>query len=71
MPVCIKRSRKARAVPVRARLRAKAADISAFDLDRAPVRVRRGDLDLVFAQSLERTLAEWASSVDDEAYRDL
>jgi hypothetical protein len=72
MPVWSKRSRKCRAVPARARLRAKAGDIIAFDFEGEAVCGRKAEaLDLAFAQSLESTLAEWGSSLDEEAYRDL
>jgi AbrB family looped-hinge helix DNA binding protein len=58
--------------PVRARLRVKAGDVIAFDLEGSEVRVRKATaVDLAFARSLESTLAEWGSSADEEAYRDL
>ncbi len=58
--------------PVRRLLRLEAGDTIAFDIEGDDVRLRKArPVDLVFTQSLEGTLNEWASDADDEAYRDL
>jgi AbrB family looped-hinge helix DNA binding protein len=58
--------------PVRKALRLEAGDAVAFDVDGEHVRVRKArPVDLAFARALERTLPEWSSVEDDDAYRDL
>ena len=58
--------------PVRRLLQLEAGDASAFDIKGDDVHLRKArPVDLVFAQSLEGTLSEWASEADEEAYRDL
>ncbi|MCP4406744.1 MAG: AbrB family transcriptional regulator [Gammaproteobacteria bacterium] len=58
--------------PVRRQLHLKAGDAIAFDIKNNDVHLRKArPVDMVFAQSLEGTLNEWASEADEEAYRDL
>lgn len=58
--------------PVRARLRLKAGDVIAFDIDKEEIRVRKARaIDLEFARALEGTLSEWSSEEDEQAYRNL
>ncbi len=58
--------------PVRQILRVEAGDAIAFDIEGHDVRVRKArPVDLAFALALERTLTEWESKADEEAYRDL
>jgi len=58
--------------PVRQLLHLQAGDSVAFDIEDDTVQLRKTrPVDLVFAQSLEGTLTEWASTADEEAYRDL
>jgi antitoxin PrlF len=58
--------------PVRKILHLEAGDAIAFDIQGKEVRVRKArPLDLEFARALEGTLAEWSSSADEDAYRDL
>jgi len=57
--------------PVRKLLHLQAGDAIAFDIEENDIRLRKArPVDLVFAQSLEGTLNEWASAAE-EAYRDL
>jgi AbrB family looped-hinge helix DNA binding protein len=58
--------------PVRKTLHLNAGDAIVFDIEDGDVHIRKArPMDLVFAQSLEGTLSEWASEADEEAYRDL
>lgn len=58
--------------PVRRQLHLKAGDAIAFDIDGDAIQLRKArSVDLVFANSLEGTLTEWASEADEEAYSDL
>ena len=58
--------------PVRKLLHLEAGDSIAFDIEDNNVNIRKAQtIDIVFAQSLEGTLNEWASTEDEEAYREL
>lgn len=58
--------------PVRRLLHLEAGDEIAFDIEDDGVHLRKArPVDLVFAQSVEGTLTEWASAADEEAYRGL
>jgi antitoxin PrlF len=58
--------------PVRRLLHLEAGDAIAFDIVDDTVLVRKArPMDLAFAQAVETTLGEWASSEDEDAYRDL
>ncbi len=58
--------------PVRRQLHLEAGDSIAFDIEGDEIHLRKSrPVDLVFAQSLEKTMNEWASEADEEAYRDL
>ena len=58
--------------PVRRLLHLQAGDAIAFDIENNDIRLRKArPIDLVFAQSLEGTLSEWASEADEKAYHDL
>ncbi len=58
--------------PVRNLLHLRAGDAIAFDIEDNNIHLRKArPIDLIFAQSLENTLNEWASEADEEAYRDL
>lgn len=57
---------------VREKLGIRQGDMVAFELDNGGVRLRRVvPLDVEYAKALARTLSEWASENDEEAYRDL
>ncbi len=58
--------------PVRDLLHLKAGDAIAFDIEDNSVYLRKArPIDFIFAKSLEGTMNEWDSEVDEEAYRDL
>jgi AbrB family looped-hinge helix DNA binding protein len=58
--------------PVRRLLHLEAGDAVAFDIEGDDVHLRKArPVDLAFTQSLEKTLSEWVSQADEEAYRDL
>ena len=58
--------------PVRQLLHLSAGDEIAFDIEDDDVRLRKArPMDLAFAKSLEGTMNEWSSEVDEEAYCDL
>ena len=58
--------------PVRKLLHLEAGDSIVFDIEDNHVNIRKAQtIDLVFAQSIEGTLNEWASSEDQEAYCEL
>jgi antitoxin PrlF len=58
--------------PVRTLLDLGAGDAIAFDIEGDEVRLRKArPVDLAFAQALQATLEEWASEVDEEAWRGL
>jgi AbrB family looped-hinge helix DNA binding protein len=58
--------------PVREKLRLRAGDVIAFEIENDVVVVRKAQaVDMIFAQALAGTLGEWASAHDEAAYRDL
>lgn len=58
--------------PVRRALHLKAGDLVGFEIKGGDVRlVRASPLDIAFAQSVGSTLTEWASAVDDAAFKNL
>lgn len=58
--------------PVRQLLHLQAGDSVAFDIENNNVHIRKArPVDTAFAKSLQGTLNEWSSEVDEEAYRDL
>jgi AbrB family looped-hinge helix DNA binding protein len=58
--------------PVRRLLHLEAGDAVAFDIENDEVHLRKAhSLDVAFTKSLEGTLSEWMSEVDEEAYHDL
>jgi antitoxin PrlF len=58
--------------PVRKVLHLSAGDAIAFDIENNQIRIRKArHVDLAFAQALEKTLNEWESPADEEAYNDL
>ena len=58
--------------PIRKVLHLGAGDVIAFDIEDNGIHVRKAQpTDLVFAKALEKTLTEWGSAADEEAYRDL
>ena len=57
---------------VRRALRLKQGDTVQFEIDGDRVTVRRQQAaDRAYLRGLEKTLTEWTSAYDDEAYRDL
>lgn len=57
---------------VRSKLKLKAGDVIAFDLENETVKIRKArPIDIEFASALVPTLSEWESENDEEAYRDL
>jgi len=57
---------------VRKALHLKAGDMVGFEIEGNEVRLRRASpLDLAFMQALEGTLAEWSSTADDQAFKNL
>ena len=58
--------------PVREALGIRAGDSIAYEIERGVVRLRRATpLDLAYAQAVSKTLTEWESRADDEAYGEL
>ena len=58
--------------PVREALGIGPGDSVAYEIERGVVRLRRATpLDLAYAQAVSKTLTEWASKLDDEAYVEL
>lgn len=58
--------------PVREVLGIRAGDSVAYEIEKGVVRLRRATpLDLAYAQAVSKTLTEWDSKTDDEAYREL
>ena len=58
--------------PVRRLLKLQAGDVIAFDIKGDAVQLRKARaVDPAVAQSLEGALSEWASAVDEDAYREL
>jgi antitoxin PrlF len=57
---------------VREKLRLKAGDTLAYEVEGNTARIRRADrLDAPWHNALSATLEEWNSPEDDEAFRDL
>lgn len=57
---------------VRKVLHLKAGDMVGFEIEGNEVRLRRASpLDMAFMQALEGTLAEWSSTADDQAFKNL
>lgn len=57
---------------VRKALHLKAGDMVGFEIEGNEVRLRRASpLDLAFMQAMEGTLAEWSSTADDQAFKNL
>ncbi len=59
-------------VAVRKKLKLKAGDTIAFDIDSDIVKLRKATpIDVEFSSALVPTLSEWESPNDEEAYNDL
>jgi len=57
---------------VRKKLKLKAGDVIAFEIDNEVIKLRKAEpLDIEFASALVPTLSEWESQNDEEAYNDL
>ena len=57
---------------VRKILDLRAGEVIAFDIEGEEVHLRKATpVDLEFAGALSKTLSEWSSDADEEAYRDL
>ena len=57
---------------VRKRLKLKAGDVIAFDIDDDIIKLRKArPIDIEFSSALVPTLSEWESPNDEEAYNDL
>lgn len=57
---------------VRNKLKLKAGDVIAFEIDNEIIRVRKAQpIDIEFSSALVPTLSEWKSQNDEEAYNDL
>ncbi len=57
---------------VRKRLKLKAGDVIAFEIDNDIIKLRKArPIDIEFSSALVPTLSEWESSNDEEAYNDL
>ena len=57
---------------VRSKLKLKAGDVIAFEVESETVKIRKArPIDIEFASALVPTLSEWESENDEEAYRDL
>ena len=57
---------------VRSKLKLKAGDVIAFDIENEIVKVRKArSIDIEFSSALVPTLSEWDSKNDEEAYNDL
>lgn len=58
--------------PVRQAIGAEPGDFVVYEVEGNSVRLRRVEpFDLAFHEALARTLDEWASEADEEAFRDL
>lgn len=58
--------------PVREALGLRPGDSVAYEIEKGVVRLRRATpVDLAYAQAVSKTLTEWDSKADDEAYREL
>jgi len=57
---------------VRKQLNLQAGDVIAFEIDPDRIQIRKATpQDLEFSSALARTLSEWNSTNNEEAYRDL
>jgi len=57
---------------VRSKLKLKAGDVIAFDIDNEIIKIRKArPIDIEFGSALVPTLSEWESQNDEEAYNDL
>ena len=57
---------------VRKKLKLKAGDVIAFEIDDETINLRKAKpIDIEFSSALVPTLCEWESENDEEAYRDL
>ena len=57
---------------IRKKLKIKAGDIIAFEIDKDDVKLRKAmPIDIEFSSALVPTLSEWESQNDEEAYNDL
>lgn len=59
-------------IEVRRELGLEPGDLVVYEVEKGRVSLRRGEpFDVAFHATLTQTLDEWASSEDDEAFRDL
>jgi len=57
---------------VRSKLKLKAGDVIAFEIDNEIIKIRKAQpIDIEFSSALVPTLTEWESQNDEEAYNDL
>ncbi len=57
---------------VRSKLKLKAGDVIAFEIDNEIIKIRKAQpIDIEFSSALVPTLSEWESQNDEEAYHDL
>ena len=57
---------------VRRKLKLKAGDVIAFEIDDETIKLRKAQpIDIEFSSALVPTLSEWESQNDEEAYNDL
>jgi antitoxin PrlF len=57
---------------VRSKLKLKAGDVIAFEIDNEIIKIRKArPIDIEFSSALVPTLSEWESQNDEEAYNDL
>jgi antitoxin PrlF len=57
---------------VRKKLKLKAGDVIAFEIENETVKLRKASpIDIEFSSALVPTLSEWESQNDEEAYNDL
>ena len=57
---------------VRKKLKLKAGDVIAFDIDNDIIKLRKArPIDIEFSSALIPTLSEWDSQNDEDAYHDL
>ncbi len=57
---------------VRKKLKLKAGDVIAFEIENETVKLRKASpIDIEFSSALVSTLSEWESQNDEEAYNDL
>ena len=58
--------------PIRKKLKLKAGDVIAFEIDGDVIKLRKArPIDIEFSKALIPTLSEWESQHDEEAYSDL